>query len=157
MAQAVPRLGLAGALALLMLMSQTPALRQDSIRSIDFSVGASQEAYGQDFDYNATTGGGGCSGGSNYPVTPSRDGYLHRYRAVGGQVAVQLKPEGNGPVGTVGMAVWSGTDQVGFAPQTPGNGPLKTGTVPYTNSYNLFDVNPYVEGTFGLLKNIDLG
>ncbi|AMJ65260.1 prolipoprotein diacylglyceryl transferase family protein [Hymenobacter sp. PAMC 26628] len=152
-----PRLAFAGALALLVLMSQAPAPRQDSVRSIDFSVGASQGTFDQDFDYNATTSGGGCGGGGSYPVAPSRDGYLHRYQTVGGQVAVQLKPEGNSPLGTVGVAVWGGTDRVAFAPQTPGSGSLQTSAPTSTRTYNLLDVNPYVEGNFQTIRNISVG
>lgn len=152
-----PRLAFAATLALLVLMSQAPAPRQDSVRSVDFSVGATQGTFDQDFDYNATTSGGGCGGGGSYPVAPSRDGYLHRYRTAGGQVAVQLKPEGNGPVGTVGMAVWGGTDQVGFAPQTPGSGPLQTDHVRFVRNYSLLDINPYFEGQGRTTKDFRIG
>ncbi|MFD1466972.1 prolipoprotein diacylglyceryl transferase family protein [Hymenobacter caeli] len=142
-----PRLAFAGALALLVLMSQAPAPRQDSARFIDFSVGASQGTFDQDFDYPSYPSGGGCGGGGGGSSTAQRTGYLHSYRAVGGQVAVQLRPGGRGFVSTAGLGAWTGTDHVGAAPQTPGDGPLQTSFVPYTHDYNLFDINPYVEGS----------
>ncbi|TPG71705.1 prolipoprotein diacylglyceryl transferase family protein [Hymenobacter nivis] len=148
-----PRLAFAGALALLVLMSQAPAPSQDSVRSIDFSVGASQGAFDQDFNYSSTTGGG-CGGGSQLA---ERDGYLHNYRAVGGQVAVQVNPGGLGGIGTLGVGMWGGTDRVSYAPQPPGDGPLQTDHVRFVSNYNLFDVNPYFEGQGRMTKDLRIG
>ncbi|MGI4883786.1 MAG: prolipoprotein diacylglyceryl transferase family protein [Janthinobacterium lividum] len=153
-----PRLAFAVALALLVLMSQAPAPRQDSVRTLDFSLGASQGAFDQDFDYPAyANGGGGCGGGGGVSQAGQRDGYLHNYRAAGGQVSVQLKAGGLGGFGTVGVGMWGGTDQVSYAPQPPGDGPLQTDHVRFVSNYNLFDVNPYFEGQGRTTKDFRIG
>ena len=151
-----PRLAFAGALALLVLMSQAPAPSQemDPAGSVDVAVGGSQGAYDQEFDYLGSSGGG-CGG--NGPAQSARDGYLHTYRTVGGQVAVRLKKGGYGGVGTAGIGVWGGTDRVAYAPQTTSDGPLQTGYTPYIRNYGLLDINPFIEGRIALFSNLGAG
>ena len=155
-----PRMALA-ALALLVLMSQAPAptAAPDSARSIDFAVGASQGSYDQDFYFPATTqsgSSGGCGGSSSYPVPPSRVGYLHRYQTAGGQVALQLKPQGRGLIGTAGLGLWGGTERLETAPQ-PLTGPFQTQVTADPSTYYLFDFNPYLEGWHGRKGQLAMG
>ena len=142
-----PRLGLAAALGLLVLMSQAPAptARPDSARALDFSFGGVQGGFDQDVLYRESTSGGGCGGGAGTVVPPSRDGFRHRYQAVGGQVAYQFKPRNEGIIGTVGLGVWRGTDEVSYAPQAL-DGPLTFSGTTNQNRYALLSINPFVAG-----------
>ena len=145
-----PHLGLAAALSLLVLMSQAPAptARPDSARALEFSVGGVQGGFDQDVFYPESGGGGGCGGGGGGPlVPPSRDGYQHRYRAVGGQVAYQFRSRDTGALNTVGLGVWRGTDEITYAPQSL-QGPLTFSGSATQTTTTLLSINPFVEGQY---------
>jgi prolipoprotein diacylglyceryltransferase len=82
------------------LTSQVPA--SDSVKTLDVAIGGAYGGFTQDAFY-ASKSSSGCDSAPSSNTPPARDGYQHRYRAAGGQVAYQLRPGGWGPLGTVGL------------------------------------------------------
>ncbi|GAB3864733.1 hypothetical protein GCM10028824_02660 [Hymenobacter segetis] len=142
----LPRLLPVGlAATVFVLTSQSPA--PDSVRTVDIAVGGLTGGFTQDSFYDVSSSGSGCDSSPGSQIPASRDGYKHRYRAAGGQVAYQVHPGGRATLGTVGMGVWAGTDVVSYAPQAL-RGAITIPDAAPTRTYQLLDINPFVEGHF---------